>query len=139
MKDSEETDLGQAEDDTLEANPNHTVTVRYEWQDASGVTVGNKTKATLEAAHDSRWKASVSDDTSETLTDAANLVVAKMFTVDGKQYAFKGFAPAQTSGSVTGDVTITAVYGLMRPELPPILKIQIPKSRMVFRMNTRRL
>ena len=112
VKDSEETDLGQAEDDTLEANPNHTVTVRYEWQDASGVTVGNKTKATLEAAHDSRWKASVSDDTSETLTDAANLVVAKMFTVDGKQYAFKGFAPAQTSGSVTGDVTITAVYGL---------------------------
>ena len=88
------------------------MTVRYEWQDASGVTVGNKTKATLEAAHDSRWKASVSDDTSETLTDAANLVVAKMFTVDGKQYAFKGFAPAQTSGSVTGDVTITAVYGL---------------------------
>ncbi len=112
VKDSEETDLGQAEDDTLEANPNHTVTVRYEWQDASGVTVGNETKATLEAAHDSRWKASVSDDTSETLTDAANLVVAKMFTVDGKQYAFKGFAPAQTSGSVTGDVTITAVYGL---------------------------
>ena len=112
VKDSEETDLGQAEDDTLEANPNHTVTVRYEWQDASGVTVGNKTKATLEAAHDSQWKASVSNDTSETLTDAANLVVAKMFTVDRKQYAFKGFAPAQTSGSVTGDVTITAVYGL---------------------------
>ena len=112
VKDSEETDLGQAEDDTLEVNPNHTVTVRYEWQDASGVTVGNETKATLEAAHDSRWKASVSDDTSQTLTDAADLVVAKMFTVDGKQYAFKGFAPAQTSGSVAGDVTITAVYGL---------------------------
>ena len=100
-------------DDTntdLKVNPNHNVTVQYVLQDEAGKTVSAIDKGTLTAAHNSTWKVSVADQ--EDLTDAGNLQVPKTTTTNGIQYVFKQFATAQTSGTVTGNVEITVVYGL---------------------------
>ena len=100
-------------DDTntdLKVNPNHNVTVQYVLQDEAGKTVSAIDKGTLTAAHNSTWKVSVADQ--EDLTDAGNLQVPKTTTTNGIQYVFKKLENAQTSGTVTGNVEITVVYGL---------------------------